>query len=90
MTKNYRDSVSSGATIAHFFGKTAIQDILDQEDCVGIRLYYGLDADGVKQIIAVGVLANENDMYTGLLAERTKRCPQDCSAANPLNSNVSS
>ena len=89
MTKNYRDTITAGQTIAHYFGKAAIEAILDQESCVGIRLYYGLD-EGVKQIIAVGVNANENDLYNGLLAERTIQCPQHCSAANPLNANVTS
>lgn len=88
MTKRYRDSVSTGTTIAHCFGKDAIQAILDQTACVGLRLYYGLDSNGAKQIIAVGVDSNGNDLYEGLLAERTIPCPQSCSSANPLNSNV--
>lgn len=88
MTKNYRDTISTGDTIAHYLGRDAIEGILDQSDCVGIRIYYGLDSEGVKQLIFVGVLANGNDIYTGQLAERTIRCPQECSSANPLNSNV--
>lgn len=85
-TKNYRDTITSGQTIAHLFGKQAIQSILNQSGCVGIRIYYALDDAAAKQIIAVGVNADGNDLYNGLLAERTIRCPQDCSTANPLNS----
>ena len=87
-TKNYRDTITSGDTIAHYFGKQAIVNILAQANCVGMRIYYALDEAGQKQIIAVGVDANGNDLYTGLLAERTIRCPQMCSSANPLNSNM--
>lgn len=86
LTKRYRDSVPTGSTIAHFFGKDAIQAILNQENCVGIRIYYGLNADDVKQLVAVGVTADENDMFNGLLAEKSFLCPAQCSTNNPLNS----
>ena len=88
MTKNFRDTITSGQTIAHCFGKQAIISILSQSGCVGMRLYYGLDDNGAKQIIVTGVDVDGNDLYTGLLAERSFPCPQDCSSANPLNSNV--
>lgn len=84
-TANYRASISPGETIAHYFGKSAIEAILNQNNCVGIRIYYALDNAGEKQIIAVGVNAAENDLYEGLLAERTIKCPQACGAPNPLN-----
>lgn len=90
MTKNYRATITTGQTIAHYFGKTAIQAILDQSECVGLRLYYGIDALDKEHLIAVGVDASENDLYNGLLAERTIQCPQHCSSANPLNTNVTS
>lgn len=84
-TANYRNSVPAGTTIAHYFGKTAIQEIFAQEGCVGMRIYYALDQNGNKQLIIVGVNAAGNDLYTGLIAERSLVCPQDCSSANPLN-----
>lgn len=84
-TKNYRNASTAGAAIAHYFGKAAIQAILNQEECVGIRIYYALDDSGAKQLIAVGVKANQDDLYNGLIAERTYPCPTMCSSANPLN-----
>jgi hypothetical protein len=86
-TKNYRATIPVGAAIAEYFGKDAILAILAQPTCVGIRLYYAIDDSGVKHTIIVGVNADENDLYNGLLAERTILCPQNCSDANPLNSN---
>ena len=85
-TKNYRDANPSGVTIAHFYGKEAIMAILSQANCVGIRIYYALDDNGAKQLILVGANAAENDLYNGLLAERSVKCPEQCSSANPLNS----
>lgn len=70
---------------AHFFGKDIINEILNQEGCMGIRLYYGLDEDGENQLVMVGADSDENDM-TDLVADLSHPCPNACSAANPLNS----
>jgi hypothetical protein len=71
MTSNYRSITPLSQPIAHFFGKGAIEKILTQNDCIGIRIYYGLDVDQKKQ---------------GYLAERSIACPTVCSSGNPLNS----
>lgn len=84
MTKNYR-SENPHDTLAHFFGKDILNRILDQEGCVGIRFYYGLETNGIKQIVIVGVDRDENDL-TNLVADMSFPCPNACSAPNPLNS----
>lgn len=84
-TRNYR-TANPSATKGHFYGKDAIQAILDQEGCVGIRIYYAIDNSGAKQLIITGALSNENDLYNGLLAEKSIACPTHCGANNPLNS----
>ncbi len=87
MTKNYRDTITSGTTIAHYFGKNAIEEILAQTGCVGIRIYYAITETGQKQLVITGVNSSENDLYNGKLADRSVCCPSKCSSANPLNSN---
>jgi hypothetical protein len=84
-TKNYRKA-NPNAVQGHFFGKDAIAAILAQDSCVGMRIYYALDTAGVKQLIITGVTAEENDLYNGLLAERSIQCPPTCGGGNPLNS----
>lgn len=86
-TKNYR-TANPGSTKGHFFGKDAIQAILTQNNCVGMRIYYALDETGKKQLIVVGTDASENDLFNGLLAERSIDCPPTCGINNPLNSNT--
>ncbi len=83
-TLKYR-TANPGAVLAAFYGKDAIQAILNQANCVGIRIYYALDDNGAKQLIIVGVKADENDLYNGLLAERGIICPPFCGGGNPLN-----
>jgi hypothetical protein len=84
-TANYRATCAPGAPLAHFFGKNIIQQILDQEGCMGIRIYYAKDETGKKQLIIVGADSKENDLYEGIIAERSVQCPPFCtSSASPL------
>lgn len=85
-TANYRATISSGDIIAHFVGSEKVKAILDQEDCVGIRIYYGIDDDGKKNLILVGASADGNDMVDGLIVEKVVACPPICSNSNALNS----
>lgn len=85
-TKNYREANPSGAVKGHFYGKAAIQAILAQSNCVGVRIYYALDDTGAKKLVLTGVDANENDLYNGVLVERGLDCPPYSGTANPLNS----
>jgi hypothetical protein len=86
LTKRYRDSAPAEAIKGGFFGKEAFLEILDQEDCVGIRYYYGLDANNTKVLVLVGVKENEDDIDNGILKEAAQLCPPRCSKINPLNS----
>lgn len=87
LTANYRETLSSNLEVkAEYFGKDALIALLDQNACVGVRIYYGLDTNGVKKLVLVGVDAEGNDLYEGALMERGQSCPPECSAENPLNS----
>ncbi len=43
---------------AHFYGCDHIQALLDQDGCKGIRIYYGIDDNGDRQLILFGADAN--------------------------------
>jgi hypothetical protein len=82
-TANYRIENPNGVK-AHFFGHVIIERILAQLGCVGIRCYYALDENGKQQLIIVGVDSNENDLYEGVIAERSLTCPPRCPTNSPL------
>lgn len=84
MTAAYRRN-NPNETLGHFFGREIISRILDQPDAVGIRIYYGIDEDGKKQLILVGADSDENDL-TDLVADVSFPCPDACSVPNALNS----
>lgn len=85
-TENFRNTILPGEKLGEFFGKTAIQQILNQEDCVGIRIYNSIDNLGAKHFIISGVKANEDDLFNGHLAEKGFGSPPYSGALNPLNS----
>jgi hypothetical protein len=83
-TANYRKKNPNGIK-AHFFGMNIINEILAQDGCVGIRCYYALDDNGVQQMIIVGADKDENDLYNGIIAEKSLPCPTYCPTSSPLN-----
>jgi len=87
LTANYRQTLTSNTEAkAEYFGKDALMNLLNQELAVGLRIYYGIDNEGTKKLVLVGVDAEGNDLYEGALMERGQVCPPVCSAENPFNS----
>ncbi|MBL0340833.1 MAG: hypothetical protein IPP71_07870 [Bacteroidetes bacterium] len=85
MTARFRGTITPGNKIGGFFGRDAIKAILDQSGCVGIRYYYGLDANNKPVLILVGVKTDNEDQYEERLAELSLPCPDYCATDNPLN-----
>jgi hypothetical protein len=85
-TGNFRKAFPSDEIIAHFVGKDKLNMILEQDDCMGIRFYYGIGDDGKKNLIAVGATSDQNDMVDGIILERFLPCKPACSDVNILNS----
>jgi hypothetical protein len=84
-TANYRNS-DPGATRAHFFGIHKILQLLGQDNCVGIRVYYAINTTGERQLVMVGVDAQERDILaTGVVLDQSFPCPSCCDALSPLN-----
>jgi hypothetical protein len=64
-------------------GNTNVQKIINQVDCVGIRIYNGYDAATAKMNqVLVGVNNNGDDMIDGVIIDRLVPCPPYCSALN--------
>jgi hypothetical protein len=72
-----------GQTKAHFFGRNILQQLLAEPGSLGIRLYYGIDDKGAKQIMAVGAIANGDDLLpsagtNNIVADSSWPCPPYC------------
>lgn len=77
-TANYR-SANPNQVKAHGFGMNIINQVLDQEGCIGIRIYYAISDSGEKTLVVVGIDGAGNDMENGVLADFSAPCPASCS-----------
>ncbi len=71
---------------AHMYDKGLVQQILDQQDCDGIRIYHGKQSSGDQCLVIVGVKANGDDMTDGLILEFGSPCPDNCPTSSYFNS----
>lgn len=84
LTAQYRLE-NPGALLGGLFSKAAIELILNQPGCTGLRYYYAVE-NAAPTIVLTGVDAAGNDMDTGELAEHSLPCPPAKGNNNPLNS----
>jgi len=83
-TRKYRESIAEGEFLGAYFGMAAISKILDQTDCVGIRIYNAINSQDENAYVVVGVSADEKDMTGGELAEFSFGCPPFCPGGSSL------
>ena len=83
-TKRYREE-NPGETKAQFFGCDILNQLLNEPGCMGIRVYYGIDDDGKKQLILVGANAEQNNLLPtdqgsdgSAVANGGQSCPTSC------------
>ena len=82
LTKNFRGSVPPGSVLGEYFGGNAIQSLLKQYGCIGIRIYYAKKDDGNPTLVIVGVNKSGNDMTNELIIDHGFPCPPICDTAN--------
>jgi hypothetical protein len=88
LTAEFRSN-NRGARIAGYFSKTAIDSVLKQSNCVGIRIYFGLQPNSTDiEMVIVGADTNEDDLIgTGSVClDSALPCPARCGTNNVLNS----
>ena len=59
---NFQATIGPNDIRAHFFGFRIISRILALPGCKGIRIYYGLDDQGKKQLLLVGTDSDGADL----------------------------
>jgi hypothetical protein len=78
MVNEYRKRYPD-ATKGYFAGANHFETILNQEDCVGLRIYNGYDKDtDSTNLVIVGVNSNNEDITSGYILDKTAPCPPYC------------
>lgn len=81
--------------LSETFNREAIEKLLSQPGCEGIRCYYGMDEDNRLHLVLVGANAQNQDMLPSggvniqtenAILENSARCPTDCPELSVLNS----
>lgn len=67
------------------FDRAALDRILKQKGCKGIRCYYAQHDDGSWTLVIVGTDAKGRDMTKGEIAQEGIPCPPDCDSRSPLS-----
>jgi hypothetical protein len=87
---NFRAGAKAGSEEirAHYFGRDIIETLLNESDCVGLRIYYAFDETGQKKLLIVGVDSNGNDLLPeeggrtkddgNIIADFSFPCPNTC------------
>ena len=83
-THNYQDQNPSSPK-AFYVSKNKLNKILNQNECVGIRIYNGFDiAEGKENRVLVGVDNQNEDLTEGIIIERLRPCPDFCDKNSDL------
>lgn len=86
LTRNYRMAAGSGAVKGRYFSRAALEQLLLQEDTVGVRYYYGEDTQGHLQMVMVGVDATGQDLTEGFVFGNALPVSRFHEEKNSLNS----
>ncbi len=67
-------------TVSSFIGGDNVKKILEQEGCIGIRIYNGYEEEAQKiSLVLVGVNKEEEDILkNGIIYDRMATCPPAC------------
>lgn len=82
--------------LSESFSREEIDEVLKNEKCVGVRIYYGMTPDLLVHAILVGYDSSNRDIlpevHPGMpgddpitILEKAVRCPEICPPASPLN-----
>ena len=83
LTHTYRTN-NPGKSLGVFYGKEKLLELLNQPECMGIRVYYG-EENRELQLVLVGADANQDDILD-LVLDLGKRMPPYTGSSNVLNS----
>src|SRR5690554_4500720 len=68
-----------------FVGINKLNLILEQKDCVGLRIYNGYNTETQKNnLVLVGVDEKGEDITNGVILEDLFSCPTYCPKSSPL------
>ena len=84
LVERFHSTLSSGGVKAQYFGRAGIMNILNQPNCIGLRIYYGMNSDGTPTLVLVGVDALGKELADGPLVDKPFPCPPFCDSSSVI------
>lgn len=85
LTHAFQNSIEfQGQTIAGEINKAEIVNLINQTDCINIRIYNAINSNNQLTFVIVGVNAAGEDMTGGIILDRLALCPPNCHNSSPL------
>lgn len=84
-TRRYSSSLTEDDIKAVSFGKQNLENILIQNDCIGIRFYYAKTEEDKLTLVAVGYTDDGDDLADGIILEKGEPCPPFCAPVIKLD-----
>jgi hypothetical protein len=78
LIKNHETNSNEQKMKGGYIGRDAIEKVLAQQGCTGIRYYYAQNDDGTPTIVIFGVDVKGTDIQTGVLLDVVWPCPPFC------------
>ncbi|KAA3617744.1 MAG: hypothetical protein D8M58_00665 [Calditrichaeota bacterium] len=85
LTRNFRAEKKTGESISGLFDKETVLAVLNQQDCIAMRYYHGINEEDKNVIVIVGVDKHGYDILDGVIIEKAFPCPPFCGDINDLN-----
>ncbi|GAB3839324.1 hypothetical protein [Hymenobacter jeollabukensis] len=82
MTANFR-AAQPNSNLCIFFGKTMLNELLNQPDAMGLRFYFALNGENQMTLVTVAANSNGNDIQDKV-GNKGFPCPSECCAESPL------
>ena len=84
--REHQSAIRGSDPLCEFFGRAALERILAQPGCAGIRIYHGRNEQGRHALVLVGADTAGADQLEGTIAEKGLPCPPACDARSTLAS----
>lgn len=90
LTQAYQSTRANGEVVAAYFGRNIFEQLLEQKNCVGIRIYSAKRTSGEPALVLVGVSGSGEDITEGPIGDLGSPCPPFCGVSRPLGPQIKS
>ena len=85
LTSNFRSISKAESVRAGSVWGDGLRKLLDQPNCVAVRIYFGRKKDGSLTLVLVGTDKDGKDLTDGPMLDDVMPCPPFCDPKSPFN-----